>query len=226
MELFEINYFDRAKALFVEAFSFKKYKCMNGFFAFVTAFVLLPLQIASLVLGAFMLITALTLRISYSLVTSWHKIVTDEGQKVKHGAQVVIYFLTWPFAFFSYVVSGILLISMSIQYVIFGCISYVWTLGGIKFRAFIGDSEDCRVEASGKYPFAVPLIFTLINVSLLIVLPAIIALILFISLYANYQESLFWVNFLPIYIAMDSISFAFSCLYAFFVYARLPKKAE
>lgn len=227
MELFEINYFDRAKALFVEAFSFSKYKCMNGFFAFVTAFVLLPLQLFCLGLGALMLVTALILRITYSLVTSWHKIVTDEGQKVKHGAQVVIYFLTWPFAFFSYVFSGALLVSLSVQYVVFGCASYIWTLGGVKFRAFIGDSsEDCSVNTNGRYPVIVPIIFTVVALVLLIAIPLIIALVLFISLYANYAESMFFVSFLPIYMGLAALDFVFGCLYSFFVYAKFPKNVE
>ncbi len=227
MELFEINYFDRAKALFVEAFTFKKYKCMNGFFAFVTALVLLPLQMFCLGLGGFMLITALVLRIAYRLVTSWHKIVTDEGQKVKHGSQVVIYALTWPFAFFSYTLAGLMLIGLAVEYVVFGCASYIWTLGGVKFRAFIGDSsEDCEAPANGKYKAIVPIIFAIIVAALAIVLPILIALILFIILYANYMETMFFVTFLPIYAGLLDITFLFGCLYSFFVYAKGPKSEE
>lgn len=227
MELFEINYFDRAKALFVEAFSFKKYKCMNGFFAFVTALVLLPLQLFCLGLGAFMLVTALVLRIAYSLVTSWHKIVTDEGQKVKHGSQVVIYALTWPFTFFAYFLSGIMLIGLAIEHVIFGCASYIWTLGGVKFRAFIGDSsEDCAAPAEGKYKAIIPIIFTIIVAVLAVALPILIALILFIVLYVNYMEAMFFATFWPIFAGLLGLTFLFGCVYSFFIYAKGPKSVE
>ena len=227
MELFEINYFDRAKALFVEAFTFKKYKCMNVFFAFITALVLLPVQLFCLGLGSVMLITALILRIAYSLVTSWHKIVTDEGQKVKHGAQVVIYALTWPFAFFAYVVAGFMLIAVSVQYVIFGCAAHIFTLGGVKFRAFIGDSfEDCDNSVNGKYKAIVPAFFTIVVAALTIVLPILLGLILFIVLYISYMEAAFIALFVPIYMAFLGVTFLFGCLYSFFVYAKGPKSIE
>ncbi len=224
MELFKINYFDRAMSIFKEAFSFKKYKLMAMPFAIITAIVFLPFQIISLALGAIMLLASLFLRINFTLTTGWHKIVTAEGQIVKHAGQVVIYFFSWPFVLFSYVLSGIFLCLIAVCYVIFGCISYLWSLGGIKFKAFIGDSEDCTVNAKGRYPVAIPTVFTIITGVLLVVAPLIAAVVIVIDLTANNLMDFFIYDFGTAMAVCAGIELVFAPLYSFFAYARYPKQ--
>ncbi len=223
MELFEINYFDRAMAIFKEAFSFKKYKLMSKPFAVITALVFVPFQLISLFIGIIMLLSALFLRINFSLTTGWHKVVTDEGQKVKHASQVVIYFFSWPFILFVYVLSGLFLSSITVGYLAFACISYIWSLGGIKFRAFIGDSDDCTVNKTGKYPTAVPAIFTIFTAALLVAIPAIVAIVLLLVTVVT-DEPYFSFYFPMIAGACVGVEYVFATLYSFFAYAKFPRE--
>ena len=227
MELFEINYFDRAMALFKEAFSFKKYKLMAAPFAVVTAIVFLPLQIASLLLGVMMLLSALFLRINLSLTTGWHKVVTNEGQIVKHATQVVVSFFSWPFILFIYVLSGVYLSSITMGYLTFGCISYIWTLGGIKFKAFIGDSsDDCAVVKTGRYPVIIPTIFTIVTGIIMIGAPIVAACVIYSQLvaYNALGYGFFMPDFISAVVVCAGIELAFASLYSFFAYARFPKE--
>ena len=223
MELFEINYFDRAMAIFKEAFSFKKYRLMAKPFAVITAIIFVPFQLISLFIGVVMLLSALFLRINFSLTTGWHKVVTDEGQKVKHATQVVIYFFSWPFILFVYVLSGLFLSTITVGYLAFACISYIWTLGGIKFKAFIGDSDDCVVNKKNKYPTAIPAVFTIITASLLAVIPAVAAIVLLLVNVVS--EAPYFQAYFPIVaIACAATEYVFATLYSFFGYAKFPKE--
>lgn len=215
MDLFKINYFDRAMEIFSESFKFKKYRLMAKPFAFVTAIALLPLQLVCLLLGTIMLLFGLILRIDFSLITGWHKIVTDEGQKTNHATQVVIYFFSWPFVLFSYVLAGILLVLISVIYVVYGCIAYIWTLGGIKFKAFVGDSENCKVDVEGRYKLSIPLMFTIITAVLLLFAPLVLSVIFLI---AGVDMA-----FPTAFMVCGGAEVAFASLYSFFVYAKNPK---
>ena len=226
MELFEINYFDRAMAIFKEAFSFKKYKLMAKPFAFITAIVFLPLQIASLFIGVAMLLTAMFLRINLSLTVGWHKVVTDEGQIVKHATQVVIYFISWPFILFVYVLSGLFLSTITVSYLAFACISYIWTLGGIQFKPFIGDTENCEVNKTERYQPIIPAVFTIVTAALLVLAPIIAALVIFIGLASDnlLGYGFFMYDFITAFAVCAGIEFVFASLYSFFVYAKFPKE--
>jgi hypothetical protein len=149
--LFEVDYLKRTVELFKESFSFKKYKAMNKFFAFCMAYLMSPLQCVSVIISVPLFCSAFALKFVVSIIKSLHNVVTNEGQKLKHATQLVVYIFSWPIIFIAYVMAALCYIGLVIMYALLACVSYVWTIGGFKFYAYIVDAENVAIEVDGKY---------------------------------------------------------------------------
>ena len=150
--LFKVNYLTREKDLLKEAFSFKKYKAMPKFPAIVMAVMMLPLQLVSAVLAVLLFIPSLLLRAAISAIKSLHGIVTEEGQKIKHATQLIVYIISWPIIIASYILAILWYVQVVVFYLLLECVSFIWSLGGFKFHAYVVDAEDKSIEVEGTLP--------------------------------------------------------------------------
>ena len=136
MNLFEINFFNSALDVLKESFKFKKYETMHPVLAIILILVFLPVFIASIFVALLLFCTFFFFKALSSPITYLHSLVRKEGQEVKHGTQVVIYWISWPIVFALYTSVSILLVFITIQYAMLSMLCYVWTLGGYKGRLF------------------------------------------------------------------------------------------
>lgn len=168
--LFEVDYLKRTVELFKESFSFKKYKAMNKFLAFCMAYLMFPLQCVSVLTALPLFCIAFALKFAVSIIKSLHDIVTNEGQKLKHATQLIVYIIAWPVIFTAYVIAALCYVGLVIMYALLACVSYVWTLGGFKFNSYIVDAESVAIEVNGKYSKKTQLTFFIIS-TILALLP-------------------------------------------------------
>ena len=145
---------------------------------------------------------------------------------MKHGTQVVVYFLSWGLVFGAYAALSLLLISLTVQYTVFAILTYLWTLGGFKFHAFATE-EDISIEVDGKYKSWVPAIFVVVMGTLLVLIPAIKTIAFFVENdYVKLTAKALWTMFKYKMHATENYRLWFSALYSAFVFAQFPKKTE
>lgn len=221
MNLFEIDYFDSTLALLKESFKFKKYKAMHPAFAIVVGLALLPFVILSFFLTVSLLVTCFFFKVLTAPIGYLHGLLHKEGQEVKHGTQVVVYWIAWPIVFLLYTLVSILLVFITVQYALLSILCYVWTLGGFKGHIFPSKVKSIEVEVTGRYK-VLPVVFTCIFLGLCFI-AFIHGIVEYIDLYSNYRESLFTLGYLRVYCAISTI---FSGLYSLIGFARHPETKD
>lgn len=176
-KLFEVDYLKKATELFQETFYFKKYKAMKAPIAIIMAIMLFPIQLLSIAVAVPLFISAFVLKFVLSVIRSTHSVLTTEGQKLKHASQLIIYFFSWPIVFVSYIAAAFFYILVVINYALYACTAYVWTLGGFKFNAYIADADDVSIDVKGKYSLKLQLVYTLIIASLIVLIPSLLSML-------------------------------------------------
>ena len=171
MSLYEIDFLAKLVMLLKEAFKFKKYKAMHPVLAVFTGIFMIPLVLASFFATALYAVFAFAFSILSAPVKAMHGTLHIEGQSVKHGTQVVIYFITWPFISFMYALLSILLLMILPIYAFLSVVTYAWSLGGFKFHIFMDRDDDISVEVRGKYGIVIPIVFIGVSAIILTVIP-------------------------------------------------------
>ena len=69
-----------------------------------------------------------------------HNIMRKEGEVVKHGTQVVVYFFAFPVVFILYIMLSLTTVYFYFQWFVIMVYMYFATLGGIKWQPFITDA--------------------------------------------------------------------------------------
>ncbi len=219
MNLFEIDYFDSTLALLKESFKFKKYKAMHPAFAIVTGLALLPFVILSFFIACSLLVTCFFFKVLTAPIGYLHGLLHKEGQEVKHGTQVIVYWISWPIVFALYTLVSILLVFITVQYAALSILCYIWTLGGFKGHIFPSTEKSIEIEVTGKYK-VLPVVFTCIFAGLCLI-AFVDAIATYIDLYSNYRENYFSLTtVLSPYVAISTL---FSALYSLIGYARHPE---
>lgn len=226
MNIFEVDFLSKLKALLTEAFTFKKYKAMHPVLAVGTGILMLPVVIASFFITAIFAVIAFFFSVFSTPTKFLHSLLQTEGKETKHATQFILYFLSWPTIFGSYVLLSFLLILILPLYALLALLLYVWSLGGFKFPKLVSTVDDLSIEVNGRY-FLLPIVFICIGALILLVLPIVHGLIYFLDLYFNYREHMFLSLFLSeIYPFYIKISFVFSTLYSLIGFAPRAKKSE
>lgn len=192
--LFKVDYLAKEKDLIKEVFSFKKYKAMPKFPAIVMSVVMLPLQIVSAFLAIMMFFPALLLKATVSIIQSLHGLVTDEGQKLKHATQLIVYFFSWPIIFLSYIFACVWYVHVVVLYLLLEAVSYIWTLGGFKFHAYIVDADEKSIEIDKKYKKLYLTIHIAVTLLVLVAIPLCLAVIAFARMFIDGCGSIVWPN--------------------------------
>jgi hypothetical protein len=79
-----------------------------------------------------------------------HKTLQAEAKDVKHATQAIIYWISWPFVFFMYVMNSFYAVLFYFSW--FGLMlnTYLVTLGGVRWQPFITDAvyDDVELEST------------------------------------------------------------------------------
>ena len=164
-----MRYFDSAFRLAKEIVALKRYKKMHLALAIVTGVVLLPLFLCFFVGIGLLFVTSILFTIIQAPLTYLHNIVREEGEKVKHATQFIIYFISWPVIFLLYFFYASLTLFIHILYILSMGLGYVVSLGAIRFH--INPEEEVitkEVEKEEQYPLLIPLIFDCVLGTLII----------------------------------------------------------
>lgn len=222
---FSVNFMDRATVVLKEAFLLKKYKAMPMVLAIFVGIFMIPLALLGFACAALVYILGYLFSVASQPVENLHRLLRDEGQKVQHGTQVVVYFLSWSLVFGTYAALTFLLVTLTVLYSLFSIFTYLWTLGGIKFHVFAKE-EDISVEVDGKYKILIPVIFVAVMAILLLGVPSYNLLVELIKIRFNIPFEFVSDLFLMELHRTDNLRFIISVLYSAILFAPNPKKIE
>ena len=222
---FSINFMERATVVLKEAALLKKYKAMPLALAIFVGIFMLPLVLASVFFAVPIYVLGYLFSVVSLPVQSLHKLLREEGQSVQHGTQAVVYLLSWGFVFGMYAALTFFLVVLTVLYSVFSIVTYLWTLGGIKFHLFAKE-EDISVEVNGKYKVVIPAIFLAVMGVLLIVVP-LIETLRFVSELKLELTFKLWLDIFKMQMhKTDSLRLWISALYSAILFAPNPKKIE
>jgi hypothetical protein len=165
--------------LFKESFKFKKYKAMHPFFAVVVGLCQIPYVLISFLVAAIIYVFDFIAGVLAYPIEQVHGLIRREKNEVRGAAEAIIYFLSWPFLFFFYILLTFMTFMLNVLYVIAALSTFIWSLGGFKFHLFLARAGDIKKDVKGKYHPAVSIVFTVIMGVLFILLPIILGLITF-----------------------------------------------
>ena len=180
---FFVDYLTRTTALLKEAFTLKKYKAMPIVLAIFTGLIELPFFLLTLPLLLTLYVCGFIFKVISTIIEHLHDVVRRAGGEVKHATQFIIYFLSWGFIFFLYVLASALLLVLTVSYALAALLTYVWTLGGFKFHFFADESEELSTEVQSTYHVLLPLILLLGAILLLVIVPLVCTLIEILPMY-------------------------------------------
>lgn len=221
---FTVNFMERATVVLKEALQLKKYKAMPMALAIVVGIFMLPLVLVSFICAVLVYVSGYLYAVISHPVQGLHNLLREEGQNVKHGTQVVVYFLSWAAVFSAYTMLAMLLIFLTVQYTLFSIFTYLWSLGGFKFHAFAAE-EDISTPVEGKYNVLIPVVFVAIMGALLLVVPLVKTVMVFVN-NENLEVTfkLLTQLFRAYLHTTDTWRFLVSVVYAAAVFAPFPKK--
>jgi hypothetical protein len=222
---FSVNFLERATVVLKEAALLKKYKAMPLALAILVGIFMLPLVLASVLLAIPLYVFGYLFSVVSLPVQSLHKLLREEGQNIKHGAQIVVYLLSWSFIFGAYAMLTFFLVSLTVLYSVFSIFTYLWTLGGFKFHLFAKD-EDISVNVEGTYKPIIPAIFLAIMGVLLVVVPLIETFSFISEIKIDVNFDMFLEIFKMEMHKTDALRFLVSALYSAILFAPGPKKIE
>lgn len=154
--IFELDYLKSTTNLLKESFKMKKYAQMNKFLAILTVILMLPFIVPSVLLGGGLIYSTFLFKAYKMPIDFLHSLLHEEAKDLKGAAQFAVYFLCFPLVFFLYALVALTLIGIIFDYAILALLSYIWTLGGFRFHAFIGDTDQSiEIKVSESYPNSV-----------------------------------------------------------------------
>lgn len=165
--------------LFKESFKFKKYKALHPFFAVVVGLCQIPYVLISFLVAAVIYVFDFIVGVLAYPIEQVHGLIRREKDEVRSPAEAVIYFLSWPFLFFFYILLTFMTFVLNVLYVVAALSTFIWSLGGFKFHLFLSRAGDIKKDVKNKYSHAVSIVFTVIIGVLFVLFPIVLALIMF-----------------------------------------------
>ena len=136
-----MNYTKKITGLLKEATQFAQYKRLPAFNKYGMAVCLLPLIIYDLYLIACYFVAAFVLKGLSTPVEVLHSFVKKERNAVRHATEAVLYAVTMPFIFLYNIVLAMFSFYFYILWFLIMVVTYVVTMGGIKWQPFITEAE-------------------------------------------------------------------------------------
>jgi hypothetical protein len=113
---------------------------MNKFPRFLARVITLPWLISTMCAVLSYYVTLFFYKACLTPIQHLHNIMRKEGENVKHGTQVVIYWIAFPVIFELYILLSLATVSFYFQWFQIQINMYFATLGGIKWQPFITDA--------------------------------------------------------------------------------------
>ena len=233
MNFLNIDFGKGTTALFKEAFKFKKYKAMPLAFAIIVGIFQIPFTLVSFVVAGFIYLINFIMKLFAFPVEQIHGVVRGEKDEVKAGAQTVIYLISWPLIFFSYVLLIFSTFMLNILYIIVAVTTFIWTLGGFRFHLLLSDAGDIEKTVEGKYNKNALIVYVVVIAVIIVLVPIVLTMVEYLGLSPqekqlntllnpNYLIDLYKENLImSIYVTL-----AFSFLYTLFAFVPFPKKGS
>ena len=221
---FSANYIQGVTAVIKEAQKIKQYKAMPLAFAIVIGVLMLPFAIVALLFAITIYVFGYLFSVISDPVQKLHELLKGEGRELKHASQFIIYLLSWSFIFSSYAFLSVLAVVLNILYSIFAILTYIATLGGIKFHVF-ARNEDVSVDIEGKHNLVVMIVFVAVMGVLLIILPLINTIVFAAELPKGILTfKIFFTIFGAKIMAINGWRTLFAAVYSAFVFAPMTRK--
>lgn len=221
---FSTKYMQGVTAVINEAKKLKKYKAMHLAFAIVIGILMLPFAIFALAFAVVIYILGYLFSVISEPVQKLHELLKGEGRELKHASQFIIYFLSWGFIFSAYAFLSGLAVVLNILYTVFAILTYICTLGGIKFHVFARD-EDLSVDVEGKFNLIVLIVFVAVMGTLLFVVPLIQAIVFAADIPEGFLTfKLFFTIYGAQIMALNGWRALFAALYSAFLFAPMARK--
>lgn len=221
---FSTKYMQSVTAVINEAKKLKKYKAMHLAFAIVIGVLMLPFAISALALAVVIYVLGYLFSVISEPVQKLHELLKGEGRELKHASQFIIYFLSWGFIFSAYAFLSVIAVVLNVFYTVFAILTYICTLGGIKFHAFAGN-DDLSVEVDGKYNIVVLIVFVAVMGTLLVVVPFIKTIVFAADIPEGFLTfKIFMTIFGAQIMALNGWRALFAALYSAFLFAPMTRK--
>lgn len=194
MSFLSVDFSKGTTALFKEAFKFKKYKAMPVAFAIIVGLCQLGFALISFVVAGFIYFLNFIMRLFAFPVEQIHGVVRNEKDYVGGGAQLVIYLVSWPVIFFSYVILIFSTFILNLLYILVSVTTFIWSLGGFKFHLLLSDAKDIEKKVEGKYNKTALIVFVVVLAVLLVasfVLPTVLTIVEYNQQLDEYMIGLF-----------------------------------
>ena len=198
MNFLNVDFAKGTTALFKEAFKFKKYKAMPLPFAIIVGICQIPFVLMSFLVAAIVYVFNFFIKIIAYSAEQIHGVVRQEKDEVRLGAEIVIYFVSWPTIFFLYSLLIFSTFMLNILYIFVALPTFIWSLGGFKFHLLLSDAKDIEKEVTGKYNKIVLIVFVSVLALLLIaayVLPVVMVVVEYNQQLDAYMVSIFGENY-------------------------------
>ena len=112
----KIDFLSRINKLWNVSFTFRSYKKLFPAASAISALVLWPFLLTSLLLSGFYYLYAFILKICSVPVDFLSKVMHEEGKEVKHATQAIVYFVAFPVIFFMYILISFFTINLVVLY--------------------------------------------------------------------------------------------------------------
>ena len=128
------------RALKDEARQNIQFSRMNKFPRFLARLITLPWLLAVMCAVLNYYVTLFFYKACLTPIQHLHNIMRKEGEVVKHGTQVVIYWIAFPIIFDLYILLSLATVAFYFQWFQVMVCMYFATLGGVKWQPFITDA--------------------------------------------------------------------------------------
>ena len=152
-----MNLFPKIKGLFLEAFSLRKYKPLPMVLRILLFIALSPFWLCGLIATAFYYLIAFLVSVMDYPVDALNGFLKEEGEKRRHGTEVVIYLVGFPMVFFCKAFV-ILLTTFNFLVYFMATLAYFYaSMAGVTWMPFLNqdglrDTEVSKADlASGTY---------------------------------------------------------------------------
>ena len=143
-----MNYTKKMGGLIAETFKLVQYKRLPLVNQILMALCLLPLTVFDAFLVASYYISAFILKGLSTPVDILHAFVKKERGEVRHATEAVLYVVAMPFIFLYNIVLAMFSFYFYILWFLIMAVTYVITLGGIRWQPFVTEAE-----YDGKFNF-------------------------------------------------------------------------
>lgn len=221
---FFVDYLTHTTTLLKEAFTLRKYRAMPILLAILVALIQLPFFLLTLPFILSLYVLGFVFKVISTIIAHLHDVVRKTGSEVQHATQFIVYFLSWGFVFFLYVLASALLLFLTVAYALTALLSYVWTLGGFKFHFFADETNDLSLNVTGRYHALLPLILVLGVVVLRLIVPLILTMVEILPMYIDdVTVDLVLDTFLDSFRSMRGFYLGFALLYTAIALCPQPK---